>query len=86
MPVMTRKPRQRPSQPFDYEIVLALGNGTGPRPQAFARDADQATVSFHSILERLRRHQQRGELRLCDLRDERRVILRAPLVQDETSQ
>jgi hypothetical protein len=86
MPVMTRKPRQRRSRPPDYEIVLALGNGAGPRRQALAKDADQATVAFHSILERLRRHQQRGELRMCDLRDEGRVMLRAPVVEDKTSQ
>ena len=86
MPVMTRHPMQRPPQPPDYEIVLALGNGTSPRLRVFAEDADRATVSFHIILERLRRGRQRGELRLCDLRDEGRVILRAPLVEDETSQ
>ncbi len=85
MPVMTRQPGQRLPQPPAYEIFLALGNGTGPRLRVFAEDADWATISFHSILTRLRRRQQRGELRLCDLRDEGRVILRVPVVEDETS-
>ena len=86
MPVTTRQPMQRPPQPPDYEIALALGNGTSPRLRVFAEDADRATVSFHSILAGLRRRQQRGELRLCDLRDEGRVILRVPVVEDVTSQ
>jgi hypothetical protein len=85
MPVMTRQPGQRPPQPPAYEIVLAFGNGTDPRLRVFAEDADRATVSFHSILAGLRRRQQRGELRLCDLRGEGRVILRVPVVDDETS-
>jgi hypothetical protein len=86
MPVRTQQPRERPSQPPAYEIVLASGNDADPRLRVFAGDADQATVSFHTILARLRRSQERGELRLCELRDERRVILRTPLVEAETSQ
>jgi hypothetical protein len=86
MPLRTRQPTQLPSQPPVYEIVLASGNGADPRLRVFAGDADQATVSFHTMLARLRQSQERGELRLCELRDEKRVILRAPLVEAETSQ
>jgi hypothetical protein len=50
MPVMTWQLRQRPSQPLVYAIVLARGNGADPRPQAFATDANQATVVFHKVL------------------------------------
>jgi hypothetical protein len=86
MPVMTRLPRERSSAPPDYKIVLAPGNGAEPRPQAFAKDADQATVIFDTILHRLCRQQQSGELQLCDLRKEGRVILRAPVAEDAASQ
>jgi hypothetical protein len=83
MPVMTRQPRPTPSQTADYVIVLALGNGSDPRGLALARDADQATVAFHTILSRLRRKRQHGELQLCDLRAEGQVMLRTPLVEGE---
>jgi hypothetical protein len=83
---MTWQTRQRRPQPPNYEIVLALGNGADPSPQALATDANQATVAFHTTLQRLRRQHHRGELRLCDLRKQGHVILRAPLVEDEPSQ
>ena len=70
---------------FVRNVIGRNGSRIG-RLRVFAGDADQTTVSFHTMLARLRRSQERGELQLCELRDERRVILRTPLVEAETSQ
>jgi hypothetical protein len=75
MPVMTRRPRDGGSQPPRYKLVLALANGAEPRALAFATDAEHASVTFHTLLQQLRRDGHCGELQVCDLQDKERVVM-----------
>jgi hypothetical protein len=75
MPVMTRRARDGGSQPPRYKLVLALANGAEPRALAFATDAEDASATFHTLLQHLRRDQRGGELQVCDLRDKERVVM-----------
>jgi hypothetical protein len=63
-----------------FHVVLQAAGARSSVVLHTARDADQATIAFHVVRERLTRDQVAGDLLLLEQEKEPRTLLREPLM------